>query len=122
MFRAKEIHITKYFLPSVTLAIKEKKENLKILKHLKLLGQVAKITQNKTCYSHVDKLWFAPNVPLEPYLVFQGEDVQVVPRERRRPLQQHASNFRGNPQVDRRVWFHCRQETLSLNECARCRC
>lgn len=59
-------------------------------------------------HSYIDCFWAAPVFPLVFYLVFQGEDVQVGPGARRRPLHQQVSAIlRGNPDMFRRVWFHC---------------
>lgn len=66
------------------------------------------------CYSHIDKHRRAPVVPLVPYMVFEGKDVLMGPCGGKRPLHQQASDFRGNPHVVGRIWFHCRarQEVL----------
>lgn len=66
------------------------------------------------CYSHIDKHRRAPVVPLVPYMVFEGKDVLMGPCRGKRPLYQQASDFRGNPHVVGRIWFHCRarQEVL----------
>lgn len=60
------------------------------------------------CYSHIDKHRRAPVVPLVTYVVFERKDVLMGPCEGRRPLHQQAIDFRGNPHVDGRIWFHCR--------------
>lgn len=58
-------------------------------------------------HSYFDRLQDAPDLPLIEYVVLQGQDVQVGPGGGRRPFHQQVSVVGGNPDVFRRIWFHC---------------